>query len=87
MNMRLRILGIVRKLGSPRDNPFKVSRFMRSPVSSHILKENQSNAGQVGSRASQFYIIASQRLQEIEHYKAIAISLSRHERWKAGGPL
>ncbi len=33
------------------------------------------------------YIIASQRMHEIEGQKAMLIALSRHERWKAGGPV
>jgi len=33
------------------------------------------------------YILASQRMHEIETQKAMAILMSRHERWKgAGGP-
>lgn len=35
----------------------------------------------------QVYILAKQRMHEIEGKKAMAILLSRHERWKAGGPL
>jgi len=33
------------------------------------------------------YTSSQQRMHEIDTQKAIIISLSRHERWKAGGPL
>ncbi len=32
------------------------------------------------------YILAKQRMYEIETQKAMLISLSRHDKWKAGGP-
>jgi hypothetical protein len=35
----------------------------------------------------QAYTLAKQRIHEIETQKAMTISLSRHEKWKAGGPL
>jgi len=35
----------------------------------------------------QAYTLAKQRMHEIESQKAILISISRHEKWKAGGPL
>ena len=34
----------------------------------------------------QAYRLGNQRLHEIEGAKAMAISLSRHEKWTAGGP-
>jgi len=33
------------------------------------------------------YIAGIQRMNEIELQKAMTISLSRHEKWKAGGPF
>lgn len=35
----------------------------------------------------QAYIVGKQRMHEIENEKAMLISVSRHERWKAGGPV
>ena len=35
----------------------------------------------------QAYTLAKQRMREIESQKAMLISISRHEKWKAGGPL
>ena len=34
----------------------------------------------------QAHILGIQRMNEIEFQKAMTISLSRHEKWKAGGP-
>jgi len=34
----------------------------------------------------QAYILGNQRMHEIETQKAMLISASRHDRWKAGGP-
>ncbi len=33
------------------------------------------------------YLVAKQTAREIEIQKAFVTSLSRHERWKSGGPL
>jgi hypothetical protein len=35
----------------------------------------------------QAYTVGIQRMNEIEFQKAMTISLSRHEKWKAGGPV
>ena len=35
----------------------------------------------------QAYIIANRRLHEVETEKAMIASLSRHDKWKAGGPV
>jgi len=35
----------------------------------------------------QAHIIAGHRKHELESQKAMMVSLSRHDRWKAGGPL
>lgn len=35
----------------------------------------------------QAYALAKQRIPEIETQKAMLISMSRHDTWKAGGPL
>lgn len=33
------------------------------------------------------YMFAKQRINEIETQKAMSILMSRHDKWKAGGPL
>ncbi len=33
------------------------------------------------------YMLANNRMHEIDAEKAMALVLTRHERWKAGGPL
>ncbi|MDH5375876.1 MAG: hypothetical protein OEZ21_05610 [Candidatus Bathyarchaeota archaeon] len=35
----------------------------------------------------QAHILGIQRMNEIELQKAMTVSLCRHEKWKAGGPL
>ncbi|MDH5375056.1 MAG: hypothetical protein OEW95_04490 [Candidatus Bathyarchaeota archaeon] len=57
----------------------------KEPLGSHgdvpIHTSNQPKPFNV-----QAYRLGNQRLNEIEGVKAMAISLSRHEKWTAGGP-
>ena len=49
----------------------------------------ESNEGleQTKTFSSASHILAKNRMHEIEALKAMVVLQSRHERWKAGGPL
>ena len=76
---------------SPKEKVFKVFRLFRGVGKGHFNASPRTDADedlrQPNSLNVQAYIIANQRKHEIETQKAIVASLSRHERWKAGGPL
>lgn len=87
--MKLRIFG---KSRLPQKNVvLKVSRLLRGSESSDFSSTSCSYIDKDKHPKvvnPQAYLLAKQRMQEIETQKAIAISESRHPRWKgAGGPL
>jgi len=45
------------------------------------------NPRQLETFNSDAYMVSNQRMLELETQKAFVTSLSRHDRWKAGGPL
>ena len=65
-----------------------------------LLKMNRGFEDHVGIPANKFnhgskqpktfnvqaYLLANQRMHEIEGQKAMVILISRHQSWKAGGP-
>ena len=75
---------------SPKEKVFKVLRLIRGSGNG-VFDPSQSNANQDQRQSETFnveaYRISNQRTCELETQKAFVISLSRHERWKAGGPL
>ena len=64
---------------------------MDKSFKSHLKASSTTDADedlrQPNSFNVQAYVIADHRKNEIESQKAMMISLSRHERWKAGGPV
>ncbi len=46
----------------------------------------QAEQGKAKTLNVQAYILANQRMHEIDATKAMAVSMSHHEKWKAGGP-
>ena len=64
---------------------FGMSIASKEPLGSHgDVPTNMSNPPKPFNVKA--YRLGKQRLHEIESMKAITISLSHHERWKAGGP-
>jgi hypothetical protein len=72
-----KVLKLFRLAFSSRDGEFDIS--------SHTTA-NQ-DLSQLNTFNTQAYILGKQRMHEIETQKAMAIVVSRHERWKAGGPV
>jgi hypothetical protein len=66
-----------------------VDSFRRALGTSHEASVDGAgqDVGDVEPVSPQAYLLANRRLQEIETEKAMAIAESRHDKWKAGGPL
>jgi len=84
--IKMRMKGInSRKKDSTTETTLQISRTNRCGETSSIGKEEiASNIRPFGIKA---YTSSKERMYEIETQKAIIISLSRHDKWKAGGPL
>ncbi len=87
--MKWKMLGLIGRPNSTKEGVSKVFSSiraigMRGLNASFDTSEDPREPKGLNLRA---YIAAKQRMQEIEGQKALAISLSRHESWKAGGPV
>lgn len=83
------MFGIKGKVGSPKENVFKVLGLNHGQVREDIISPYtpaNRNLEQPKSINLQAYMSAHQRMHEIETQKAMVILVSRHECWKAGGP-
>jgi len=52
-----------------------------------IRTDSNEDREQTKTFSSDAYLLAKKRMHEIEAQKAMVIFESRHDRWKAGGPL
>lgn len=87
--MKLRIFGTKVKLPQKTMNSegFRLPRDPEGNVSvaSSYSYENQDQWSEALN--PQVYLLTKQRISEVETQKAMVTSISRHERWRAGGPL
>lgn len=81
-----KMFGIKRRFGSAKE-VLKVFRLIHRredfPASSGVSYPDLERPKTFNV---QIHIEGIQRMHEIEAQKAMAISLSRHDKWKAGGP-
>ena len=84
--MGWKMFGLGERLGSPRDKVFSLIRAIgkrdlgaSSDADKDLIQPNSLNP--------QAYIIAKQRMHEIEGEKAMILHELRHDFWKAGGPV
>ena len=49
--------------------------------------ESNKDQEQTKTFSADAHVLARNRMYEVETLKAMAVFQSRHERWKAGGPL
>jgi len=52
-----------------------------------VHTDSNEDQEQTKTFSSDAYDLSRKRMQEMEAHKAMAIFESRHDRWKAGGPL
>jgi len=89
--MERKMFGPGGRFGSPKERVLKIFRVIRGSetpdlgVSSHA--DANEDQGQPNTYNPQAYKAVDQRMHEVEAMKAMVISESRHDRWKAGGPL
>ena len=70
----------------------KVSNLVRSIGNGRFGVSSHTNAGEEltqsnATNAARARMRVNKRKHEVETQKAMLISLSRHDRWKAGGPV
>ena len=84
--MKWRMFGLGEKFGTTKKGVFKVFNSIRSLGMKDL---NASlNAGEEPIQQSvETFINTNKRKHEVETQKAMLISLSRHDVWKAGGPV
>jgi len=89
IGMKWKMFGLGGKLGSTKEQVFKVFSLIRGIGMRDLNASSDANEDlrQPNSFNPQAYIIAKQRMHEIEGQKAMIIHESRHHTWKAGGPL
>ncbi len=79
------------RFGLPKDGVTKIFRLIRSVVTRDFDVSSSADADQNQRQQSAFnvqaYMLAKQRMLEVERMKAMLINESRHNSWKAGGPI
>ena len=75
----LRLLGIERGF----EQPFSDQEGIVSYADSQVSKKDSSDP----LFRVEAYLISGSRKREIEAQKAMVISMMRHDKWKAGGPI
>jgi hypothetical protein len=67
---------------------FRLIRSVRmGDMDASIHTDSNEDRGQTKTLSSDAYLLAKKRIHEMEAHKAMAILESRHDTWKAGGPL
>jgi len=91
IEMEGKMFEIKGKFGSAKQNVFKVFRLIRGigkgDLSASSYMDADKEPQQPKTSNVQAYLTGKRRMHEIETQKAMIIVLSRHNRWKAGGPV
>jgi len=67
---------------------FRLFRGVRmGDMDASVRTDSNEDREQAKTFSSDAYDLARKRMHEMEAHKAMAIFESRHDRWKAGGPL
>jgi len=85
--MERKMFGPGGRFGSPKQRVLKMFRLIRGSGSVSSYTDSNEEQTQISTYNPQGHKIAHQRMHEIETIKAMMIAQSRHERWKAGGPV
>jgi len=91
IEMERKIFGQRSKLGSTKEYVLKMFRLIhgsgKDDLNASSCTDENEDLGYSNIYSPQSYLVAKQRMYEIEVQKAMAILESRHQRWKAGGPV
>lgn len=89
--MERKIFGQGSRLGSAKDHMLKILRLIRNSGKGDLNASEFESAPEDLKQLNAFnleaYTVAKQRMLEIQAQKAMMIFESRHDRWKAGGPV
>ena len=85
MNWKMFELG--EKLGSTKKGVFKVFSSIRAIGTGNLDTSSDAKKEPIQQKSAEAFIIANRRKHEVETQKAMLASLSRHDVWKAGGPV
>jgi len=67
---------------------FRLIRGVRmGDMDASLRTDSNEDREQTKTSSSDAYVLAKKHMHEIETQKAMVILESRHDRWKAGGPL
>ena len=78
----------MRKLFVTKGKLFRLIRGIRmGDVDASLPMESSEDREQTKTFSSAAHVLAQNRMHEVETLKAMAVLQSRHDRWKAGGPL
>ena len=67
---------------------FRLIRGVRmGDMDASLRTDSNEDREQTKTFSSDTYLLAKKRMHEMEAHKAMVILQSRHDKWKAGGPL
>jgi hypothetical protein len=91
IGMEKKMFGQQSRFGSPIQRVLKMFRLIRSSgrgdLNACFGVDASGDLGQPYVFNVRAYLIAKQRMHEVETEKAMILKELRHENWKAGGPV
>jgi len=81
------MFGLKERLGSTKVGVFKAFNIIRAVGIKSVNASSDPKEEPTPLKRVEAFIIESKHTNEVETQKAMVIFLSRHERWKAGGPV
>lgn len=91
MRKHAKMFGTRGRFGSLKKEAFKMFRLIRGVATRDFNSSSYTVANEDLKQPKTFnlqaHILQKRRMHEIEKMKAMIIMESRHERWKAGGPV
>jgi len=85
--MNWKMFGLGERLGSTKAGVFKVFNSIRAIGIRGLNASSDEKEEPIRLKSVEAFIIESRRKHEVETQKGMMIALSRHDRWKAGGPV
>jgi hypothetical protein len=85
--MNWKMFGLGERLGSTKKGVFRVFSSIRAIGIRDVNASSDAKEEPIQQKSAEAFIVANRYKHEIETQKAMLIALSRHNRWKAGGPV
>jgi len=85
--MNWKMFGLGERLGSTKEGVFRVFNSIRAMGIRGLNASSDEKEEPIRLKSVEAFIIESRRKHEGETQKGMMIALSRHDRWKAGGPV